>query len=192
VILPEGDQVIETFPAEGAEESLAKAIRQGRANWRPKDADAHRGDGRIQAGGKDAVPIVEDEPVAVRLREDLPELLQGPGGGWGGRDVDVQEATAPDFEGDKDIEDAERRRHHHTEIRRHQGLRVGPHEGGPALPSGAGGGSSAATHPAHVPAHRARRHSEAELEQQLRCYAFLPSRRVVPGHGGDQALESDR
>ena len=67
MILAEGDQVIETFPAEGAEESLAKAIRQGRANWRPKDADAHRGDGRIQAGGKDAVPIVEEPCGSARI-----------------------------------------------------------------------------------------------------------------------------
>jgi hypothetical protein len=46
----EGGQVIKTFPAEGSEESLAIAIRQGCLSRRAEDPDGHRGHGGIQSG----------------------------------------------------------------------------------------------------------------------------------------------
>jgi hypothetical protein len=37
---------------------------------------------------------MEDEPILVWLREDLPELLDGPGGGRVAGNIDVHEPAA--------------------------------------------------------------------------------------------------
>jgi hypothetical protein len=130
VVLTEGDQIIETLPAERPEQPFTIAIRQGGLAWCPEDADTHRGHGCVQPGRVNAVPIVEDEPMAMRFRQDLPELLEGLRGGGMRRNVDVQQTPAPHLERHKDVQDAERRGHHDTEVAGHERLRLARREDG--------------------------------------------------------------
>jgi hypothetical protein len=85
---------------------------------------------------------MENKVIDLRLREDLPDLPQGPSRGGVGRRVDVEEAATAYLERDKDVEDAEGRGHHHTEITGHECLGMSAHERRPALPTGPGRGSS--------------------------------------------------
>jgi hypothetical protein len=98
-VLAERDQEVQALPAETAEQSFTDRVRPGRLNRGAEDPDTHRGDGAVQPGRVDAIPIVEDESIRVRCSEDLLALLQGPSGRRMPRDVDVHEPdwtpTAP-------------------------------------------------------------------------------------------------
>ena len=95
--LAEDHHLIQTLPPDAANEPLRTWIRHGRLDRGAEDPDAHRGDSRIEARHVDAIPIVEDESVGMRRREDLPELLEGPRGGRVRGDGDVEQAAAPDL-----------------------------------------------------------------------------------------------
>ena len=129
----------------------------------PEHANTHRGDGGVEPGREKTVAIVQDEAIAVRFREELPELLAGPHGGGVRRDVDMEQASAPDLHRNEDVQDPERRSDDHAEIAGHQGLGVIPHARGPPLPGRAGACSSATMLAAHVAAHGARRHADPPL-----------------------------
>jgi hypothetical protein len=98
----------------------------------------------------------------------------------------------PHVERHKDIQNAERRRHHDTEVAGHERLRVIPHERCAALPGGTEWLSSTATLAAPGPADRARRHANPEPQEQFRRNPLFPPGDVVPSHGGDQPLELGR
>jgi hypothetical protein len=90
----------------------------------PEDADTHDRHAGIQPYRIDAVAIVENKPVGVGFRENLPELLERPRGGRVGRGVGVEQTTAAHFDGDENVEKPKCGRHDHTEVTRHQRLRV--------------------------------------------------------------------
>jgi hypothetical protein len=75
MLLPERNQEIQALAAQAAEEPFTIGIRLGRPDRCAENPDTHRGHSRIQPGRVDAVAIVEDEAIAVRFRENLPELL---------------------------------------------------------------------------------------------------------------------
>jgi hypothetical protein len=187
--LPERNEEVQTLSAQRAEESLTIRVRQGRLDWRAKDPDTHGRHGRLEPRRLDAVPIVEDEAVPVWLRQDLPELLEGPRGGWVGGSIDEEQAATAHIECDKDIQDAQRRGHHDAEVAGHERLGVIPDERRPLLPTGSGRLSSPATPAAHVAAHRARRHPDAKFEEQFRGNPLLAPGHVLPRHSADQLLE---
>ena len=186
--LPKWNQDIQTLAPQAAEEAFTIRIRHWGLEWGPDDPDAHRGDGGVQPGRVDTVAVVKDESVAVRCREDLSELLEGPHGDGVCRDVEVEQASAPDLQRDEDVQDPEHRSDDHAEVTGHEGLGVIPHEGCPPLPVGAGSSSSPSTLTTHLPAHGARRHAQPELQEELRGNPLLAPGRVVPGRGGNEPL----
>jgi hypothetical protein len=95
---------------------------------------------------------VKDEAIRVWLREDLPELLEGPRGGRVRRGIDVEQAATVDLKRHEDIEDPERRGDYDTEVAGDERLGVIPDERRPPLPTGSGQFSSTAPRAAHVPA----------------------------------------
>jgi len=98
-----------------------------------EDPDAQRRDSGIEPSGVDGVPIVEDEPVGVRHREDFPELLERPGRRGVRGDVDVDQPPAPHLQRHEDVQDPERRGHRDAAVTGDEGLGVIPDEGGPPL-----------------------------------------------------------
>jgi len=150
--LTDRNQEIQALAAECPQQPFTIAIRHGSLDRRPKDLDTHRGDGRVQPRRVDVIPIVEHEPVAMRGRQDLPELLQGPGGGRVGGGVDAEQAATADLKRDKDVQEAERCGDHETEVTGDERLGVIPDERRPQLPGPAGLVSSAPTLAPYVPA----------------------------------------
>jgi len=192
MLFAERNPAVQTLSTEAAEEALTRRIRPWGLEWGPEDPDTHLGDDGVQPRRKAPIPIVEDEPVAMRFRKDLAELLEGPGGGRVRRDVDVEQAAAAHLERDEDVEDPERGRHHDAEVAGHEGLGVIPHEHCPPLVGLAGWFSSIAILAAHIPADGSRRHAEPEFQEEFRGDPLLAPGRIVPGHGGDQALQLRR
>jgi hypothetical protein len=83
VVLPERNQKVQTLSPQTSEEALTIRIR----HW---GVEAHRREGGVEPRRDDAVPIVEDQTIAVRFRQGHPELLEGPRGGGMRRGVDGQ------------------------------------------------------------------------------------------------------
>ncbi len=133
MLFAEGNQVIEGLPAETPEQPFTDRVRLRRLDRRAEDADAHRGDRRIKPRAVNGIPIMEDEPVGVRPREDFAELLQGPRGGWVARDVYVNQPPASRFHHGQNAEHPELRSHCHAEVAGDQGVGVIPDKGSPAL-----------------------------------------------------------
>jgi hypothetical protein len=69
MVLAERNEEVEALPPEAAKEPFAKRVRLGGLHRREEDADAHRGDGLVEAQGVDTISITEDESVGVPLRQ---------------------------------------------------------------------------------------------------------------------------
>lgn len=101
--LAERNEEVQTLPAERPQESLTVCICHRRLDGRSEDPDTHGRHSRIQPWRIDAVPVMEDESVAVGCGEDLPELLESPRGGRVGGRIVVAQPAAADFECGKDL-----------------------------------------------------------------------------------------
>ena len=99
----------------------------------PENPDTHRSDSGIHPRRIEAVAVVKNKPVPVRLRKEFPELLQGPRSGRVCGGAEVEQASAPHLERDNDVELPQRRGHHDAELAGHECLGVIPHEGCPPL-----------------------------------------------------------
>jgi hypothetical protein len=76
---------------------------------------------------------MQQEMVGMLGRDSFTKLLQCPGRRRMFRDIDVQEAAGGMFHEHKDVEEAESRRDHHTEVACNDGLGMIAHKGPPAL-----------------------------------------------------------
>jgi hypothetical protein len=79
---------------------------------------------------------MQQEMVGMLGRDSFTKLLQCPGRRRMFRDIDVQEAAGGMFHEHKDVEEAESRRDHHTEVACNDGLGMIAHKGLPALEHG--------------------------------------------------------
>ena len=84
-----GDQqVVETFPAQGADEPFRDRVRSRCPDRGADDPDVGAGEHGVECGGELGVPIADEESVAtpcvVEIREQVAGLLGQPRR-WGGR-----------------------------------------------------------------------------------------------------------
>src|SRR5580704_18800369 len=92
------------------------ALGLWRPHWSLQHVPAHRRDRPVDSGRKDAVPIVEDEPVGCLRGDDLAKLLDRPLRRGMLGDIPVEDPTRADLEDDEHIEDAEAGRYHREEV----------------------------------------------------------------------------
>jgi hypothetical protein len=94
-----GDQqVVETFPAQGADEPFGDRVRPGRPDRGADDPDVSTGEHGVERGGELAVPVADQEPepvgVFAEVHEQVAGLLGDPvSGGMGGDSGEVHAAT---------------------------------------------------------------------------------------------------
>ena len=105
--LVDGNQPIQTLPTHRADQSFAKRVGLRRPRRSLEDVPAHRRDRPVDRCRKDAIPIVEHEPVGRLRSDDCAKLLDRPLRRGMLRDVPMQDPTRTNLEGDEHIEDAE-------------------------------------------------------------------------------------
>ena len=107
-----GDQdVIEAFPAQGADEPFRDRVRPGRSDRGAYDPQVGAGEDGVERGGELAVPVADQEPEPVgaiaEVHQQVAGLLGDPGaGGVGGDPGDVHVAAAV-LDHDEDVEAAQ-------------------------------------------------------------------------------------
>jgi hypothetical protein len=109
------------------------------------------------------------------------ELLQGPRGRGVRRHIHMQYPAAPDFHHDKNIKDAEAKRHGDHEIAGYDSSCMVPHEGHPAL---GGRASLGAWILWPIGSHGSWRYPDTELESQFRCDPRLTPGGILAHHFG--------
>ena len=85
-----GDQeVVEAFPAQGADEPFRDGVRPGCPDWGADDADIGAGEDGVEGGGELAVPVTDQESkplgAVAEVHQQVAGLLGDPRPRWGGR-----------------------------------------------------------------------------------------------------------
>lgn len=107
VIAGDGNQVIQTLPTSRADRSLADSIRHRCANRSFQYSEAEMPDRAIQFIPKLAVPVSNQETVAVIARYRLAKLVKSPITARMCGDIDVDDFTCRMFDDDEHIQDFE-------------------------------------------------------------------------------------
>ena len=73
-----GDQeVVEAFPAQGADEALGDGVRPRCADRGSDDPDAGAGEDGVEGGGELGVPVADQEPEPVGVVAEVDEQVAG-------------------------------------------------------------------------------------------------------------------
>jgi hypothetical protein len=133
VILGQWNHVIQTFPPERAQQSLTQCVRLRTLRGRFQDLQPQVPYALVEVLGEDAVPVMEEEAVAMIRWNRFAELLERPWRRGMRSHMDMQDATTRMFHHDKDIQEAKSHCDRDTEIARHDRLSMVAHKGLPAL-----------------------------------------------------------
>ena len=87
----------------------------------------------VELRGEDAIPVMEEEAIAMVSWDRFAQLLQRPCSRGVRGHIDMQDAAGGMFHHDKDIEQAKGGRDHHTEITGDDRLGMVAHKRHPAL-----------------------------------------------------------
>jgi len=180
--LADRDQKIKTFPAQRSDQPFAVRIRLGRTKGGFQDFYSHSFHTEIQLLRVNAVSIVNQKPVALRVTNGLPKLLQSPGWVGIGSSIEVDKSSGTYFHDDKHIENLKTGRHGYKEIASQHGLRVIANKGHPSL-------GWIRARPAAVGILQqifldgSRGNLNPELYEEFVCYASLSPRGIIPRHG---------
>ena len=107
-----GDQeVVEAFPAQGADEAFRDRVRPRCPDRGADDPDVGAGEDGVERGGELAVPVADQEPEPVgavaEVHEQVAGLLGDPGPGGVGGDPGEVHAAAVVLDHDEDVEAAQ-------------------------------------------------------------------------------------
>jgi hypothetical protein len=133
--LVDGDQPVQTLPTHRADQSFAKRVGLRRPRRGLEHMPPLRRDRPVDRCGKDAIPIVEDEPVGRLRGHDRPKLLNRPRSRGILGDVPMEDPTRTNLEDDEHIDDAKAAGDYGEEVTGHDRMRVIPHKRHPALRS---------------------------------------------------------
>src|SRR5262245_45131468 len=134
---------------------------------------------------------MEKKPIGVIRWERFAQLLKRPVGRRMGCHIDVEEAARGVLHDHEDIEEAKGGGEHHAEITCDDRLSMIAHKrlpalGGPTMPS-------TVVHTlGHILADGPRRHTQAQLQQELVGNAFLSPGRILSRHTTDKGLQVRR
>jgi hypothetical protein len=131
--LADGNQKIQTIPAQASNQPFAIGIRLGGTERSLERSDSHISDCKIQLPGVNAVSIVNQKPVALFAVDGLPKLLQGPRCSGMGSNIEVDESSRGYLHDDKHIDDPKACRYGDKEIASQHGLRMIADKGYPSL-----------------------------------------------------------
>ncbi len=106
-----GDQeVVEAFPAQGADEAFRESVRPRCPHRGADDADIGTGEDRVERGGELAIPVTDQEPeplgALAEVHQEVAGLLGHPVPGGVGGDPGEVHAAAVVFDHDEDVEAA--------------------------------------------------------------------------------------
>jgi len=142
----------------------------------------------IESGGEDGVVVVEDKPVGMVRWYSFAQLLEGPGCSWMRGHVKVNKPARSVFYNHKHVKQLESRARDDAEVAGNNRLGVVLEKGGPALIAAGVAGRHGGQLWQILP-DRARRHEQAEFQQQLVSNALLAPRGILASHPADQMLE---
>ena len=133
VVRRQGNQVIQAFPPQCAQQPLAERVRLWTLGWSFQDPEPEVLYAAVKLRREDAIAIMEEEAIAMVRWERFAQLLQCPGGCGMCGHIDMQYPACRVFHEHKHVEEAKGRRHHDTEITGHDRLGMIAHKGSPAL-----------------------------------------------------------
>src|SRR4051812_38802194 len=78
-------EVVEAFPAQGADEAFRDGVRAGCPDWGADDADVGADEDGVERGGELAIPVTDQEPEPVgavaEVHQQVAGVLGDPGPG---------------------------------------------------------------------------------------------------------------
>jgi len=105
------EEVVEAFPAQGADEAFRDRVRAGCSYRGADDADVGAGEHSIERGGELAVPVADQEPEPVgaiaEVHQQVAGLLGHPGTGRVGGDPGEVHVAATVLDHEEDVEAAQ-------------------------------------------------------------------------------------
>jgi hypothetical protein len=131
--LIEGDEIVQTLPSNGPDQSFAEGICRWRLNRCSNYSHTEVIQRRIQRRRKDRITIVNDKPVGMQIRKNFSELLGRPFCGGMSRNITMQYPPRADVHRYKDVQNPEAQRDGYKEVTSHNRFRFVPNERGPAL-----------------------------------------------------------
>ena len=133
VVCRQGNQVIQAFSPQRAQQPLAERVRLGTLGWRFQDPESEVLYAAVKLRREDAIAIMDEEAIAMVRWDRFAQLLQCPGGCGMRGHIDMQNPACGVFHQHKHVEEAKGRRDHHTEVTGHDRLGMIAHKGPPAL-----------------------------------------------------------
>jgi hypothetical protein len=133
VPLVDRNQIIQAFAPDRPDEPFAIRVRLGSEDRRSDRSHAKVLQGSIERRREDRIAIVNDEPVWMRIGENLPALLRGPFGGGMMGHIEVQNPPRADLHRDEDAEDLKLYGDRHQKIAGDDRLGLILDEGRPTL-----------------------------------------------------------
>src|SRR3954451_3810259 len=127
------DHAIQAFTTHAPNQPFAMRIRGRGSHGRTQHFHTQVLKLVIQFSRETALPIVQDEAIAVIAWKCLSQLLERPLGGGVLGDVEVEDASRSDLHRYKYIKDTETSRNRNNEVAGHNSVGMVAHECGPTL-----------------------------------------------------------
>ena len=181
--LVERDQEVQALAAQASADPFTYRVGSGRTNGSSKNSPSQVRHLFVELFGKDAVRLVDHEPMRMVARKGLPELLQDPFRTRMCGHVVMENPSGSQFHQHEYVQSSERGRDHDEEVTRHDELGVIADEGRPSL-FWIGRAHRAAV--AQALPNRAGRNPDSEFQSQLVGDPFLAPGRILGSHLSDQ------
>ena len=163
-------------------------VRLWRSERSFEDSHSHGSHRQIQFLGVDLVAIVNHKAIVVFVVHHFAKLLQGPGCGGMGSDIEMDESSRAHLHDHKHIDDVKADGDRDEEVTGQHALGMIANEGHPAL----GWNPLASTTLRilqQILLNGAGRHLDSQFQEKFRCDAGLAPGRIVPGHGQDELTQ---
>ena len=172
MVLSERNQKVQVSPPECVQEPLTEGIGLGTPYRGFEDSQPQVAYTLVEILGEDCITVMHQEPIAMRGRNGIAQLLQRPVCGGMVGYVRMENSACCVFHHDNHIEKPKGDRDHHAKVAGDDGRGMvadkrPPALGGDALPST---GVHALR---HVLPHGPRRHSQAQLELEFVGNSFF-------------------
>ena len=133
MVFSQGNQKVQAFPPQRADEPLAERIGLRTLRRRFEHPESQVAYALVELLREDAVAVMDEEAVGMVRWNRFAQLLQRPRGRGMRRHIGMEDAAGGMFHDHKHVEEAKGRRDHDTEVTRHDRLGMIAHKGLPAL-----------------------------------------------------------